>query len=126
MPATELSGRHQSRLDPRRLKLRGATVAVGLALMVLVPITALDDPRPSQFGWHMYAANVHAPKIKVTLDSGATEEHALDDYAAKVRPEPDYTEAAAEFICTKDADVKSVRFTRDSPALDQEFSCASF
>lgn len=111
---------------PAEVKLRGAAVVAALGLMLLVPITALDEQRPAQFGWHMYAAIVDAPKIEVTLDNGSTTDHALSDFAAKVRPEPDYTEAAAKFICEKDDGVKSVRFTRDSPALDQEFSCASF
>ena len=124
MPASQLIGRHHR--NSTRLKIRGAVVVVALGLMALVPLTALDDPRPAQFGWHMYAANVHAPEIEVTLDSGATEERSLDEVAAKVRPEPDYTDAAAEFICTKDDKVKSVRFTRDEPALNEEFSCASF
>lgn len=115
-----------ARIDPRQTKLRAAAVVAGLGLMMLVPGTALDDPRPSQFGWHMYAANVDAPKVVVTLESGITEDRKLSDVAAKVRPEPDYTEAAAKFVCGKEADVESVRFTRDSPALDQEFQCASF
>lgn len=112
--------------SPAKVKLRGAAVVASLGLMVLVPITALDEQRPAQFGWHMYAAIVHAPEIEVTLDSGASEDRTLGDVAAKVRPEPDYTEAAAEFICEKEPDVASVHFTRDEPALDEEFSCASF
>ena len=111
---------------PAEVKFRGAAVIAALGLMLLVPITALDNQRPSQFGWHMYAANVDAPDMQVTLADGTTEERKLSDVAAKVRPEPDYTETAAQFICEKEPDVRSVHFTRDAPALDKEFSCGSF
>lgn len=117
---------HEQEPTPMRIAVRGTTVAVAAGLMVIVPFSALDDPRPSPLGWHMYAGSVAPPSIQVTRASGITESRSLHAIAAHLRSEPDYTERAAEFICTRDMGIKSVRFTRDFPALDREFSCKDF
>ena len=111
---------------PARVRVRAAAVVVGVGLMVLVPITKLDDQRPAPLGWHMYAGNVAPPEIEVTLQGGNTELRSMWDVAAKVRPEPDYFEPAARFICTKEPDVQSVRLTRSYPSSIQEFACDRF
>lgn len=111
---------------PARVKLRAAAVAAGLGLMVIVPLTRLDDPRPSPLGWHMYAANVVLPSIQVTLSSGATEDRNFNIIAAHLRGEPDYIKPTAEFICAREKGVTSVRFTRNFPVLDQEYLCGDF
>lgn len=99
---------------------------VALSCMLLVPLSTLDDPRPSPLGWHMYAGTTAAPSIEVTLTSGLTEDRDLGAIAAHLRPEPDYTERAAQFICARESTAESVRFTRDLPALDRKFLCEEF
>lgn len=94
-----------------------------LSIMLVVPFTALDNTRPAPLGWHMYAGSAAAPSIQVTSVDGMVEDRNLHAIVAHLRPEPDYTEPAARFICAHDEDIASIRFTRHTPALDREFLC---
>lgn len=111
---------------PARVRVRASAVIVGVGLMVLVPITKLDDQRPAPLGWHMYAGNVATPEVEVTLTDGKTEPRNIRDVAARLRPEPNYFEPTARFICSKEPDVQSVRMTRSYPSAREEFTCDSF
>lgn len=105
--------------------VRGGVVAVGVAAMVLVPITALDDQRPAFLGWHMYANNHAAIEVEVELVDGTTEEVELSSVAARIRPEVDYREATAEWICEARPDVSTVRLTREFPDMDWKQACSA-
>ncbi|WP_139346808.1 hypothetical protein [Sinomonas mesophila] len=100
-------------------------MAAALGLMVIVPMTALDDRRPAPFGWHMYAGSIDAPEIEVTTDDGTVEPRNTTEIVARFRPEPDYLEPLARFICAREEPVQSVRLTRGYPPADQEFRCSS-
>lgn len=94
-----------------------------LGLMICVPLTSAN-PRPSRLGWHMYATAVDLPKVGVMFTDGTFEERTLSDIASGVRPELDYVEPVARFICAREHDVASVRFTRTQPNLEMVVECA--
>lgn len=108
----------------RTLAIRGTVVGLALAAMVLVPATVLDEPRPARFGWQMYSGLYVAPDIEVELTDGEVERVELEDIAAAVRPWPDYTGAATEFLCQQKPHAESVRFIRVKPAMDEEYTCS--
>lgn len=112
-------------MNRRQRYLRTAIVSIVASGMILIPIAALDDPRPSFFGWHMYAANRWSPQIEVTLTDGSTEARDLGSIAARVRPEIDYREAVAQFLCEGDPTILSVRLDSDEPHLDGEYQCSA-
>lgn len=112
-------------MSRRRRYKRLAVVSVVASGMILIPIAALDDPRPSFFGWHMYAANRSSPQIEVTLESGVVEERDLGSMAARIRPEIDYGEAVAAFLCEREPSIGSVRLDSDEPQFDGEFQCSA-
>lgn len=108
------------------LILRGGLVIVALGLMLLVPLSAVDDPRPSKFGWHMYAAAVHLPEIEVRLSDGSVQDRHIGDIASGFRPEIDYFLPVARHICDKEPDVISVQMTRSVPQHQVVYACATF
>ncbi|RKO25579.1 hypothetical protein D7Z96_07210 [Pseudarthrobacter phenanthrenivorans] len=99
-------------------------VMCALGLMVFVPLTAVDDARPSRLGWHMYAAAVDLPKVEVTLTDSSSEERSLSNIVSGFRSELDYMEPVARFICAREQNVTSVRLSRSHPNLDAVVECA--
>lgn len=112
-------------MNGRQRHVRIAVVSVVASAMILIPIAALDDPRPSFFGWHMYAANRSSPQIEVTLDDGSLESRDLGNVAARIRPEIDYGEAVAAFLCEREPSIRSVRVNSDEPQFDVEYQCTA-
>lgn len=103
--------------------LRTAVVVAFLAAMVLVPLTALDEPRPAFLGWHMYAGHASETTVTVTKDDGSSKSSSLSSLAGRTRSEVDFREATLAWVCAKHPDVRSVRLVRTYPALDWERSC---
>ncbi len=106
-------------------RVRMALIAVAAAVITLFPLAALDEPRPTFLGWHMYSAVVYTPTIAVTLADGSTTEVLLSSIAARVRPEIDYTDAVATFVCERTAGAITVRLERAHPPLVADVSCAT-
>ena len=102
-------------------------VCVGLCVLGLLAIPALaavDDTRPSRFGWQMYSAAVDLPDIDVVLSDGSREERSIANIASGFRPEIDYFGPVARFICDKEPNVSSVHMTRQHPQYQVVFKCA--
>ena len=97
-----------------------------LGLMVFVPLTTVDDARPSRLGWHMYATAVDLPKVEVTLIDGSFEERTLGTIVSGFRAELDYVEPVSRFICAREQNVTSVRLTRSHPELEAVVECDGF
>lgn len=98
----------------------------GLAVMALTPIAALDDQRPAMLGWHMYASVTHLPTINVVVSDGSREERSIGNIASGFRPEVDYFEPVARFVCSKEPNVITVHMTRERPVREESFECADF
>lgn len=97
-----------------------------IVLMVAVPMTALDEQRPSRFGWHMYAGNINPPAIRIETESGDAEDRDLMEFVARYRPELDYFEPAARHLCESEPNIVAVRVERDFPMRSEDFKCANF
>ena len=108
------------------LWVRGTAITVAIALMVLIPITALGEPRPSHFGWHMYAASVPAPEIAVLTSYGKKIFVPFSEVVAQYRPEVDYDDALARFVCSNTLNADVVFLSRKLPAYDKTFECTTF
>lgn len=107
----------------RTFAMRGTVVGLFLVAMIVVPATVLHEPRPARFGWQMYSGLYVAPDIEVKLSGGQVQQADLEDFASAVRPWPDYTSAATDFLCEKQPEAQSVRFVRSQPAMDEEYMC---
>lgn len=108
------------------LTVRASIVAIAATAMILVPAAALDDARPSFFGWHMYAANVTLPELEAVMADGTTAHWSIVQFAAHARPEIDYGEVAAKHVCTRELGAISVRVERADPPLHEEYLCSAF
>lgn len=115
-----------SQLSQSVVRRRRGVVLCGLGLMILAPLVALDDVRPARLGWQMYAASVDLPTIEVLLSDGSREQRRVEDIASGFRPEIDYFEPVARFICTREPNVSSVHLTRQSPEHQLVVECAEF
>jgi hypothetical protein len=105
---------------------RAVIVLVGLMLMLLVPVAALDDQRPAKFGWHMYAAAVDLPKVEIEFSDGNRRERNVGNIASGFRPEIDYFRPIAHHLCTREADAVSVIMTRQHPEQRVVITCEEF
>lgn len=94
--------------------------------MIAVPLLALDDPRPAALGWQMYAGVVDLPAVNVVFGDGSQKERAIGNIASGFRPEIDYFEPVARFVCSKEQDVVAVHLTRQRPDREEVFECAQF
>lgn len=101
-------------------------ILAALAAMILVPAAALDDPRPARLGWHMYAAAVDLPEIDVVFADGSREERNIGNIASGFRPEVDYFDTVARFICASEPSISSVHMTRQRPDRQAVIECAQF
>lgn len=97
-----------------------------LGLVAIPALAALDDARPSRFGWQMYSAAVDLPDIDVVLSDGSREERSIGNIASGFRPEVDYFVPVARFICGREPNVSSVHMTRQHPRFQGVFECAQF
>lgn len=112
--------------SPRTIRLRACALVCGVALMALVPAAALNEPRPSPLGWHMYASAVDLPRIEVVLKDGSRAERGVASIASGFRPEIDYFEPVARFICSSESGVVAVEMKRNHPRKEVVFQCLSF
>jgi len=112
--------------DDRNFKSRAVIVIVGLMLMLLVPIAALDDERPAKFGWHMYAAAVDLPKVEIEFSDGNRSERNVGNIASGFRPEIDYFRPIAHHLCTREAGAVSVIMSRQHPERRVVITCEEF
>lgn len=94
--------------------------------MIAVPLLALDDQRPAVLGWQMYAGVVDLPAVSVSLSDGSQEERFIENIVSGVRPELDYFEPVARFICSKEQNAVAVQLTRQRPGREEVFECARF
>ncbi|WP_411373887.1 hypothetical protein ACLH0K_12360 [Arthrobacter sp. MPF02] len=113
-------------LNRRTLVRRGGTVVSGILLMAFVPLWALDDPRPSKLGWHMYAAAVDLPRVEVLMTDGSRQERPIGSIASGFRPELSYFSAITRFICSRESEVVVVHLSRQHPAYEVETECSKF
>ena len=105
---------------------RGVVIFCALGLMTIPPLAALDDARPARFGWQMYTAAVDLPKIDVFLSDGSREERSIGNMASGFRPEIDYFDPVARFICSREPKVSSVHMTRQHPKYQVVIECSQF
>jgi len=62
----------------------------------------------------------------VTKRNGDTQVRDFREIVAWPRPEPDYLEPVARFICTRDVSVESVRLSLANSYAVEEFLCSGF
>lgn len=108
------------------LSLRRIVLFGGLGVMITVPLLALDNQRPAALGWQMYAGVVDLPEVHVVLSDGSQGERSIENIASGFRPELDYFEPIARFVCSKEQDAVAVHLTRHRPAREEVFECAQF
>ncbi|MDP9997757.1 hypothetical protein J2W15_001249 [Pseudarthrobacter sulfonivorans] len=94
--------------------------------MAVLPALALDEERPAPLGWQMYAGVVDLPTVKVLGANGSHEERPIGSIASGFRPEIDYFEPVARFLCSKDQDAVAVQLSRQRPLREEVFQCATF
>lgn len=112
--------------DERNFRARAVIVLVGLMLMLLVPVAALDNERPAKFGWHMYAAAVDLPKVVIEFSDGNRRERNVGNIASGFRPEIDYFRPIAHHVCTREADAVLVIMIRQHPERRVVITCEEF
>ncbi|MEW9870325.1 hypothetical protein ABV518_02220 [Arthrobacter sp. HS15c] len=94
--------------------------------MTILPLAALDDARPAKFGWQMYTAAVDLPQIDVVLSDGSREKRTIGNIASGFRPEIDYFNPVARFICSREPNVSSVHMSRQHPKYQVVVECEQF
>lgn len=118
-------------LAPPESAQRPGIVAVSLflgalCLMVIGPAAALDGPRPGKLGWHMYASATYLPTIEVEMADGSREERQIGEIASGFRPEVDYFEPVARFLCAREPKTSRVHLTRERPERSEVIECSRF
>lgn len=114
-----------ARQSPATSRWRDAAVVAALSAIVLFPVAAVDAPRPSFLGWHMYSAVVLTPTITVSFADGTVETPSLQQLAARIRPEVDYGPPVAAWLCARDDTIVEVTLERSHPRSREVFSCAT-
>jgi hypothetical protein len=94
--------------------------------MILTPMAALDGQRPATLGWQMYAGVVELPTISIVLTDGSRETRPIGDIASGFRPEIDYFEPVARFVCSKEEDIVAVHLKSQRPSREEAFECRLF
>lgn len=122
-PGTALDARKETGLG---LSLRRILLVGGLGAMITVPLFALDDQRPAALGWQMYAGAVDLPAVSVVFPDGSQEERSIGNIASGFRPEIDYFEPVARFVCSSEQDAMAVELKRQRPVREEVFKCAQF
>lgn len=103
--------------------IRGATVMISLLAMLLVPLAALGEPRPARLGWHMYASVTQLPEIWLEREDGSRESRHLGDIASGIRPELNYFEPMARFLCAREPAATRVQFILEDPRQEVAILC---
>jgi hypothetical protein len=86
-----------------------------LTIQIIVPIVKLTAPRPSRFGWHMWAARKRNPQFILSMKDGTTSPVGLSTYLGISRGELDIHEAMPAHLCRVVPAVASVQIqTLDS------------
>lgn len=98
----------------------------GLGAMALLPALALDEERPARLGWQMYAGVVELPTVNILLSDGSREERNIGSIASGFRPEVDYFEPVARFLCSREHDAIAIEMNRQRPSREEVFQCATF
>lgn len=104
--------------------VRGVAVAICLLAMVLVPLAALDAPRPARLGWQMYSSVTPLPEIWVEQKDGSRENRLFGEIASGVRPELNYFEPMARFLCAREPDTAQVQFLLEDPRREIAIPCS--
>jgi hypothetical protein len=98
-------------------------VGLVLAAQILVPITALNENRPSRFGWQMFADMKSQPivTVKTPVDSHS---YPLQSVYARWRPEANYVGAVVKQACEQTATAVSVVLTEGEADVNGEYACS--
>lgn len=99
-------------------------VVASLALMVVLPVTALDEERPARFGWQMYSANKSVPQVTAIAADGSRTDLPFENLVARNRPEVDYAAPVAQFVCNTRPGTTAVQVVRSTPRYEETFTCA--
>lgn len=92
----------------RRRALRGG-IALVIGLQLLVPAVAMTRTAPTRFGFQMYSRNDALPVLTAVDSSGRADAVALASIAAADRPEIDWPERAASYLCRTRPTLTAVR-----------------
>lgn len=102
----------------------GVTVVISLLAMVLVPLAALGEPRPARLGWHMYSSVTPPPEIWLEKEDGSRESRHFGEIASGIRPELDYLEPMARFLCAREPVITRVHFLLEDPKREVAILCS--
>lgn len=102
---------------------RGVIVGVSLLAMLLVPLAALGEPKPARLGWQMYASVTPLPEIWLEREDGSRESRRFGEIASGIRPELDYSEPMARFLCARNPAVIRVHFLLEDPRREVAIPC---
>jgi len=76
-----------------------AGVAIVAAIMLAIPLTRFDEPKPARFGWHMFSAAVLPPEFYVIDGNGGQEQVFANQYLSLVRGDLPVTQALPAHLC---------------------------
>lgn len=103
--------------------IRGVTITISLLAMVLVPLAALGEPQPARLGWHMYSSVTPLPEIWLEREDGSRESRRFGEIASGTRPELDYLEPMARFLCARHPAIR-VHFLVEDPRREVAIPCS--
>ena len=102
----------------RDLQLRDwvvvAFILLWLAVQIGVPLWQLTKPRPTRFGWQMYADIKYPPQITAVRSDGSSVRLAASRYLADFRFEfrPGYIQALGKHLCRVEPSLQAVELLR--------------
>lgn len=80
------------------------------AAQVGLPLASLWQPRPARWGWQMYSAAVHFPRIAVVRRDGSEVEIRLDDHVVRARTDVALRSLLPPHLCRTLTAAAAVRF----------------
>ena len=111
-------------MKPRTWWAAGLFV-VYVSAQVAVSSLMLAGPRPSRFGWQMYAGIRTLDAYTVVLDDASTKPVDLGAFFGNPRADVSIDPAMmAPYICRRHADARSVLVREVMTGHTQEFTCA--
>ena len=80
-----------------------------LTIQIAVPVYKLFGPRPSRFGWQMYAGAKAPTTVSMIREDGSEKTVEISFFLGNYRSDLDLIDALPPFLCARDPRIKKVR-----------------
>ena len=104
-----------------------AFILLWLAIQIGVPLWQLTNPRPTRFGWQMYAVVKYPPQITAVRLDGSSVQLITSRYLAYFRSDfqPGYIQALGKHLCRVEPSLQAVELFRRPEGTVVYQSCST-